>query len=588
MVMRNRWMMMLVAALVSVAAPATVAAQDDKPAEGAEKGAEGEKKGEAAEGEAAEGEAAEGEAAEGEAAEGEAAEGEAAEGEKKEEAPAPAPEEEKKESAHGSYEFKRSYGGGLEAGFWFNDLTRLGLYSFENNGGANYDIVGPFHFDAAAEASIFQGTRFSLFGGIQTPFSSNPSATALYIGLEPAFAFRRDMWELALGMGVGLGTLSASEDTVGDLDASLIVMRPFIEVRRYLSTLVAVYGRVGFNQWIVNGPEGVQPLDTLGGIPIQDDDNLDEGGAYLALGVRFGHYPEHVKSVPDTDGDGLRDDVDTCPEEPEDFDEFEDNDGCPDLDNDQDGIPDAEDKCVMDPEDKDGWQDEDGCPESDDDLDGDGILNKDDQCVNDPEDKDGFQDEDGCPDLDNDNDNIADKDDKCPDTAGVPQKQGCPFEKVQVTLKGIVIKDKIFFEYNKATIKKESFQLLDDVASTIKAYPRIKLIEIGGHTDHAGSEKYNQDLSQRRAESVRKYLIDKGIDEGRLVAKGYGESKPKVPLPEDGKETEEGAEKNRRVEFNILEQETVTKTVREDQVDKVEGEVEEVEKVDDKVDDKAE
>ncbi len=563
MVMQNRWVMILIVALLSLAAPAGVAAQEDG---GAAEGAETtEESAESAE----------------DGGEEKATEDGDKKADKYEESEEDAEEaEEEKESEHGSYEFKRSYGGGLEAGFWFNDLERLGLYSFENNGGSNYDIAGPFHFDLAAEASIWEGTRFSIFGGLQSPFSSNPSASALYIGFEPAFAFRRDMWELAIGLGVGFGSLSASSDVAGDLDASLILMRPFFEVRRYFSEYLGVYGRVGFNQWIVNSPEGVTPRSTLNGPALNDDDNLDEGGAYLALGVRFGFYPEHVKVVGDSDGDGLRDDVDSCPDEAEDFDKFEDEDGCPELDNDSDGINDDVDKCPLDPEDMDGWQDEDGCPESDDDLDGDGILNKDDQCVNDPEDKDGFEDEDGCPDLDNDNDNIADKDDKCPDTAGVPQKQGCPFEKVQVTLKGIVIKDKIFFEYNKATIKEESFGLLNDVASTIKAYPRIKLIEIGGHTDHAGSEKYNADLSQKRAESVRTYLVEKGVEEARLTAKGYGESKPLVPLPEDGKETKEGAEKNRRVEFNILEQETVTKTVREDKVDEVEGDVKDVEEVD--------
>src|SRR5690606_25077486 len=107
--------------------------------------------------------------------------------------------------------------------------------------------------------------------------------------------------------------------------------------------------------------------------------------------------------VGDTDGDGYLDDEDECPTEPEDFDNFEDEDGCPDPDNDKDGIPDVEDSCPNIPEDFDGDEDEDGCPEgTDGDRDGDGIPDSEDECPDEPEDVDGFEDEDGCPDPDND------------------------------------------------------------------------------------------------------------------------------------------------------------------------------------------
>ncbi len=130
----------------------------------------------------------------------------------------------------------------------------------------------------------------------------------------------------------------------------------------------------------------------------------------------------------DRDRDGVLDRDDRCPDEPEDRDGFQDDDGCPDLDNDGDGIPDERDRCRDAPEDKDGFQDEDGCPEPDDD--GDGVLDADDQCRGEPEDKDGFQDEDGCPEPDNDKDGIPDKDDKCPNGAedmdGFRDEDGCP------------------------------------------------------------------------------------------------------------------------------------------------------------------
>ena len=103
-------------------------------------------------------------------------------------------------------------------------------------------------------------------------------------------------------------------------------------------------------------------------------------------------------NIGDRDGDGIKDDVDQCPDDPEDYDDFEDSDGCPEPDNDRDGILDEDDACPNEPEDKDGFEDEDGCPEGNElDRDGDGILDDVDQCPDDPEDKDGFEDEDGCP-----------------------------------------------------------------------------------------------------------------------------------------------------------------------------------------------
>jgi outer membrane protein OmpA-like peptidoglycan-associated protein len=496
-------------------------------------------------------------------------------------------DEDKDESEHGSYEWKPSYGFGVEAGFFATRLDRWNEYLLASNDQPEFSTSGLWHFDFAAEGSFFEGTRFAVFGGVSTPFHSDPSLLAFYGGVEPAFAFRRDFWELALGTQIGLGAAQLELESGESANTGLAVVRPFIEVRRYFNERLAVYLRGGFSGWM---PFNVDTEDLFFGSgptnPGQASD-LQEGGAFFALGTRFGKYPEHVKSVPDTDDDGYRDDVDDCPEEAEDFDEFEDDDGCPEADNDEDGIVDDEDSCPLEPEDKDGWEDEDGCPETDDDTDGDGILNKDDECVDEPEDKDGFQDEDGCPDNDNDNDGIADADDKCPDTAGVKQKDGCPFERVRVTMKKINISEKIFFDYNKATIKEKSYQLLNEVATVIKEYDRIKKIEVQGHTDHAGSDEYNQELSQKRAKSVHEYLVDQGVSADRLSFKGYGESKPLVPLEEgqdDDDESEEAAAKNRRVEFVILEQSEVKKVLLENEIPEDAAKVEEA---DDEQDDAA-
>jgi outer membrane protein OmpA-like peptidoglycan-associated protein len=252
----------------------------------------------------------------------------------------------------------------------------------------------------------------------------------------------------------------------------------------------------------------------------------------------------------DNDKDKIVDTKDACPNEPEDVDAFEDENGCPDPDNDKDGILDASDKCPNDPEDKDAFEDEDGCPDLDNDKDG--ILDPQDKCPNDPEDKDGFEDDDGCPDPDNDKDGLLDNVDKCPDQPetynGIDDADGCPdaAPTVVVTNQKVEIKETVYFDLNKATIKPISFKLLDGVAAALAAHSTLK-IAVEGHTDDRAADDYNLKLSQRRAEAVREYLIKKGIDAARLTAIGYGESRPAVKGTSN-----EARDQNRRVEFIIV------------------------------------
>jgi OOP family OmpA-OmpF porin len=301
-------------------------------------------------------------------------------------------------------------------------------------------------------------------------------------------------------------------------------------------------------------------------------------------------------SIGDRDGDGIKDDVDKCPDEPEDFDGFQDEDGCPDPDNDNDGILDVNDRCPNEPEDFDGDQDDDGCPEtSDGDRDGDGILDSKDKCPDDPEDRDGFQDEDGCPDPDNDNDGIPDKRDACPNDAedkdGFEDADGCPepdndkdgipdvadkcpgtdadvaaHKDTQETYNGyqdedgcpdkgsviiqdnnIIILDKIKFKTASAEILPESNPILDAVATTITHHPEFVLMEIAGHADERASDEYNLHLTQDRVNSVMAALIQRGVPRDKLRSKGYGEF-----CPEDPGHNESAWEKNRRVEFKII------------------------------------
>ncbi|NOZ86831.1 MAG: OmpA family protein [Deltaproteobacteria bacterium] len=242
--------------------------------------------------------------------------------------------------------------------------------------------------------------------------------------------------------------------------------------------------------------------------------------------------------VGDSDGDGLLDNEDKCPNDPEDLDGFEDEDGCPDKDNDKDGVPDVDDKCIMDP----GPPENQGCPVLD--KDGDGVPDKDDKC---PE-LAGPAEKQGCPDRDGDG--IIDPEDKCPDQPGVIEEHGCPkkYSLIVVTKKKIQLKQKIHFAVGKSRIMRDSFELLNQVADALKSSPSLK-VRIEGHTDSDGPAAYNLRLSERRANAVRDYLVEKGIDPERLKAVGFGESQPIA-----SNRTRKGKAMNRRVEFNIINQ----------------------------------
>ena len=169
---------------------------------------------------------------------------------------------------------------------------------------------------------------------------------------------------------------------------------------------------------------------------------------------------EHCAGHPagDSDGDGYADPVDKCPTKPENYNGYQDEDGCPDdPDSDGDGIADSRDQCELSPEDKDAYLDGDGCPEPDNDLDG--LLDAADKCPNDPEDLDGYEDEDGCPDPDNDKDTVPDVTDQCPNEIGSATQEplGCPGNRLAVVTDcEVKITQQIHFETNKDKIRPES------------------------------------------------------------------------------------------------------------------------------------
>ncbi len=228
----------------------------------------------------------------------------------------------------------------------------------------------------------------------------------------------------------------------------------------------------------------------------------------------------------DKDADGVADYLDSCP----DVAGLNSLNGCPDADN--DGITDADDQCANT---QSGVKvDAKGCPM---DTDNDGVMDNIDRCPNEA----GVVALNGCPDADGDG--VADLDDKCPYVKGTPENKGCP----EITKADIVrityIGSKIFFENNSDKLKVASLSQLDELTTILNKYENATLT-IEGHTDSVGKDDYNLTLSQERAASVRQYLIDKGISETRLIAVGFGETKPVA-----SNKTTLGKAKNRRVEL---------------------------------------
>ncbi len=264
----------------------------------------------------------------------------------------------------------------------------------------------------------------------------------------------------------------------------------------------------------------------------------------------------------DRDHDGIPDDEDVCPDEPEDKDGDEDGDGCPEQDpadepikvrtgdSDGDGILDVQDQCPNKAEDLDGFQDTDGCPEDDNDKDG--IPDAKDACMNVAEDKDGWKDDDGCPEDDNDGDGLIDSKDECPNEPetfnNVDDENGCPDKgSVIVQDNNVLILDKIQFKTGSSEILSQSLPIVDAVAAVLKHAPQFVLLEVQGHADARGAPVMNVKLTQDRSEAVVKALIERGIDRQRLRAMGFG---PYCPIDQGGSAA--SYEKNRRVEFKIV------------------------------------
>jgi outer membrane protein OmpA-like peptidoglycan-associated protein len=238
--------------------------------------------------------------------------------------------------------------------------------------------------------------------------------------------------------------------------------------------------------------------------------------------------PKELNGCPDTDGDGVLDKDDACPDEAG-LAEFQ---GCPDTDG--DGVQDKNDAC---PEVA-GLKSLNGCP----DADGDGITDKEDKC---PTVK-GPKENAGCPWPDTDGDGVLDKDDKCPTVKGTVANNGCPEMTEEQVKKLNEFAKTILFNSGKASFKEETFAVLQSITAILKEFPSSRF-SIEGHTDSDGKDAMNQTLSEERAGAVKEYLLENGIAKDRLTSSGYGEQKPI-----DTNKTAKGKANNRRVEVLLI------------------------------------
>ena len=430
---------------------------------------------------------------------------------------------------------------------------------------------------------LFISDKHSFRGAPTLIAGQNPTPQPLPSFKQPAaeLGLRAAYFPLSF-LGAELeGMVAPAETDRGD-NVTILAARTQVMVQSpFWSVVPFVLGGVGYWKVLndVSGNDTDPAFHFGGGAKVNVSSNLA-----LRFDMRdtitnrraIGAYPNHIeallggtlvlgratpKPVPkDTDGDGLIDERDQCPLEAGTL----PNNGCPIRDTDADGIMDPDDQCVQQP-----GPAPTGCPPTD--ADQDGINDADDQCVNEkgiapsgcPDaDLDGVFDQndkcpavagvapDGCP-LDADGDGILGADDKCPNEPetknGFEDKDGCPDELPQAIKNFIGVIRGIEFDTNKDVIRPASQGALDKAFSVLKEYPSLK-VEIIGYTDDRGALEHNLDLSHRRAAAVKSHLVAQGIDPDRIQSRGAGPEQPLEP-----NSTLAGRQKNRRIEFKIIE-----------------------------------
>lgn len=388
--------------------------------------------------------------------------------------------------------------------------------------------------------SIGSGFYFEAAGSVNKidKFGNDSWDDLLYVGLDGTFnySFRANQGWLDPVLGVGGGYTWIDDNGYGTLDGTAGFNIWFTDnLALNLQTIYKHAFDDGFNthwQHVIGIKIAFGGMDTDGdGIYDRDDECPEEPG-----------LPE-FNGCPDTDGDGIEDRSDACPDEAG----LAEYDGCPDTDG--DGIPDPQDECPTVA----GLESMNGCPDED----GDGIMDSEDECPNEA----GPVENNGCPFEDSDGDGVNDDEDECPEVAGTVENNGCPEPTVEIINELNEYSRTILFDLNKATIRQESSGALESIADIMEEYPNT-IFHIEGHTDSTGDAGYNEQLSRDRAASVREFLIENGIAENRLTSEGYGESEPIA-----SNNTAEGRQQNRRVEISLDKERQMIDTPGEDDIE---------------------
>ena len=457
---------------------------------------------------------------------------------------------------------------GVDANFWDNRIG-LGILSntrLYNNRLYEEVTIGaalrPCNwFNLAVSYSLLHNGKYSNIGagislmpydGINITLLADYIPTnyaAIDVNGKPIYAipYKTSNFNIGIGFSIVWGTNKKKKDSDKDGIWDNLDMCPNTPVNVTVDNLGCPLDSDG---------DGVADyLDRCAGTPMEAYGLIDDNGCPL-----------------DSDNDGVADYLDKCPDTPMEAFGFVDDKGCA-IDTDEDGVADWKDECPNTPKDAKGYVNEWGC-ENDTDQDGvpdwrdqcpqtpieaisavnangceidtdkDGVPDWKDQCPNTPIEAKGFVDTMGC-EIDTDQDGVADWKDQCPKTPGSITNNGCPEMKKEVRNLLQKAMQGIEFETGKAIIKKSSYALLDEIATTFIENPSY-IIEIQGHTDNVGNADMNKELSYKRANAVREYFISKGVDANRMTARGYGMEQPIAD-----NNTKAGRAKNRRVQFEI-------------------------------------
>lgn len=361
----------------------------------------------------------------------------------------------------------------------------------------------------------YLGFEAEAFAGGGSTATTNYSA--LFYSVRGHVLAQLPFWSVTPFALLGVGTLGASSETMGhDRD-------PAIHFGGGL--------KLPFNHR-VSGRLDVRDIMSQKGKGAENGKQTHYPEFHMGLSFAFERTPPKIPT--DRDFDGLYDDEDRCPDEG-----ALTRDGCV-GDKDGDSVKDSVDECPAL-----AGEGPSGCPNLD--PDGDGVLMPADRC---PEQM-GIA-PDGCPDEDPDHDGFLGDKDKCPDQPekrnGFEDEDGCPDELPAAVAGFAGVIEGVNFRKGTAEIEKSSFATLDGAVEVLQKYPSIR-IEVSGHTSSEGTEKRNTELSDQRAAAVRQYMLDKGVEGDRIVARGAGSSEPATDNA-----TNAGREQNRRIEFKVLSQ----------------------------------